>query len=183
MLSFLTSLSGNSDRNLSDAAHTQAMSRMARRPPPKKFHFKILLNVLQIPAGNTQHITEKGKGVNGQDKTIGKYPPRAAAGLPEHMLCLVGETGWIFVTEGRLVHQTRQWAKTPLHFACNSLTLWLPEDCQCCHKDNFKAAPGFAKNKPQVPLAHKIIFIPCTTTFSPGKSCVPMHKMVHIKDL
>lgn len=29
VLSFLTSLLGNSDRNLSDAAHTQAMSRTA----------------------------------------------------------------------------------------------------------------------------------------------------------
>lgn len=44
---------------------------------------------------------------NGQDKTIGKYPQRAAVGLPEHVLCLVGEMGWIFVTEERLAHQTR----------------------------------------------------------------------------
>lgn len=101
VLSFLTSLLGNSDRNLSDAAHTQAVSCTACRPRPRKFHFKILLNMLQIPAGNVQCITEKGKGVNGQDKTIGKYPSRAAVGLLEHVLCLVKEMGWIFVTEGR----------------------------------------------------------------------------------
>lgn len=65
VLSFLTSLLDNSDRNLSDAAHTQDASRTARWPPPKKFHFRILWNMLQIPAGNVSCIREKKKGSMG----------------------------------------------------------------------------------------------------------------------
>jgi len=63
--------------------------------------------MLQTPAGNMQCIAEKGKGVKGQDKMMGKCPLRAAVGLLERVLCLVGETGWIFMTEGHLAHQTR----------------------------------------------------------------------------
>lgn len=63
VLSFMTSLLGNSDRNLSDAAHTWAVSRTACWPPPETFHFKILLNMLQVPAGNVRCIAEKGKGI------------------------------------------------------------------------------------------------------------------------
>lgn len=65
VLPFLPSLLGNSDRNLSDTAHTEDVSRTTSWPPPKKFHFRILWNMLQIPAGNVRCIRERRKGATG----------------------------------------------------------------------------------------------------------------------
>lgn len=152
VLSFLTSLLGNSDRNLSDAAHTQDVSRTACWPPPKKFHFRILWNMLQIPAGNVQCITEKRKGTTGSTNNM-ETPSQGSSGLAgarcvlawrnRRDLCLLGETGRICVIEGHLAHQTRKCAK--------ALLVQFP-DCSCQKMSavlkTTQAASGFAKNKP-----------------------------------
>lgn len=90
VLSFLTSLLDNSDRNLSDAAHTQDVSRTARWPPPKKFHFRILRNMLQIPAGNVRCIRGKGKGARGSTNNKGT-PSEGSRGLCWSPLCARSE--------------------------------------------------------------------------------------------